>query len=103
MKSNFQDFQSIRRHRPRNRGRRGRDHAGSHRGRSGRLVNDEQKAAYEARGKKLAAAHHADFERARDRRDVRWDASPISTARLCMELYAQIKDDDWSLASPTAR
>jgi thiamine pyrophosphate-dependent acetolactate synthase large subunit-like protein len=28
---------------------------------------------------------------------IAWDASPISTARLCMELYAQIKDLDWSL------
>ena len=30
------------------------------------------------------------------------DASPISTARLCMELWAQIKDADWSLVSETA-
>ena len=36
-------------------------------------------------------------------RPIGWDASPISTARLCAELYAQIKDDDWSLASPTAQ
>ena len=28
-----------------------------------------------------------------------WDASPISTARLSMEIYAQIKDLDWSLVS----
>jgi len=28
---------------------------------------------------------------------IAWDASPISTARLCMELYGQIKDLDWSL------
>ena len=28
---------------------------------------------------------------------IAWDASPISTARLCMEIYAQIKDLDWSL------
>ena len=25
-----------------------------------------------------------------------WDASPISTARMAMEVYAQIKDLDWS-------
>ncbi len=30
---------------------------------------------------------------------VGWDASPISTARLCMELYGQIKDLDWSLVA----
>ncbi len=28
---------------------------------------------------------------------IAWNASPISTARLCMEIYAQIKDLDWSL------
>ncbi|PYM13661.1 MAG: hypothetical protein DMD81_20435 [Candidatus Rokuibacteriota bacterium] len=28
-----------------------------------------------------------------------WDASPISTARLCMELYATIRDLDWSLVA----
>ena len=30
-----------------------------------------------------------------------WNASPISTARLCMELWQQIKDHDWSLVSDT--
>jgi thiamine pyrophosphate-dependent acetolactate synthase large subunit-like protein len=30
-----------------------------------------------------------------------WDASPISTARLAAELWAQIKDQDWSLVSGT--
>jgi acetolactate synthase I/II/III large subunit len=67
-----------------------------------RLVNGEQKAAYEARGKKLAANHRADFERARVDATYGWDASPISTARLCMEVWAQIKNEDWSLVSPTA-
>lgn len=28
-----------------------------------------------------------------------WDARPISTARLCAELWDQIKHDDWSLVS----
>jgi thiamine pyrophosphate-dependent acetolactate synthase large subunit-like protein len=33
---------------------------------------------------------------------VGWDASPISTARLCMELWGLLKDEpDWTLASPT--
>jgi acetolactate synthase I/II/III large subunit len=67
-----------------------------------RRVNGEQKAAYEARGKKLAASHRADFERARIDATYGWDASPITTARLCMEVWAHIKDEDWSLVSPTA-
>jgi acetolactate synthase I/II/III large subunit len=48
-------------------------------------------------------AIRADRERARgatrQAAAVAWDASPISTARLCMELYAQIKDFDWSLVA----
>jgi acetolactate synthase I/II/III large subunit len=66
------------------------------------LIGGEHEAAYEARGKKLAAAHHADFERARTDATYGWDASPVSTARLCMEVWAQIKNEDWSLVSPTA-
>ncbi len=30
-----------------------------------------------------------------------WNARPISTARLCMELWQQIKEHDWSLVSDT--
>jgi acetolactate synthase-1/2/3 large subunit len=68
-----------------------------------KLVNGEQKAAYEARGKKLAANHHADFERSRFDATFGWDDSPITTARLCAELWAQIRNEDWSLASPTSQ
>jgi thiamine pyrophosphate-dependent acetolactate synthase large subunit-like protein len=28
-----------------------------------------------------------------------WDASPITVARLCAEVWAQIKDEDWSFVS----
>ena len=41
-----------------------------------KLVNGEQKAAYEARGKKLAANHHADLERVAPRRDLRLGRQP---------------------------
>jgi len=30
---------------------------------------------------------------------VAWDASPISTARLCMEVYNAVKGEDWSLVA----
>jgi thiamine pyrophosphate-dependent acetolactate synthase large subunit-like protein len=30
---------------------------------------------------------------------IGWDASPVSTARVCMELWAQIKHLDWALVS----
>ncbi|HKF12032.1 MAG TPA: thiamine pyrophosphate-dependent enzyme, partial [Xanthobacteraceae bacterium] len=32
-----------------------------------------------------------------------WDASPITTARMCAEVYAQIKDEDWSLVGNAIR
>jgi len=62
-----------------------------------RLIDAGRKSAFEARGKKLAEAHLATRERAKADATVGWDASPITTARMCAELYAQIKDEDWSL------
>ncbi len=41
-----------------------------------KLVNGEQKAAYEARGKKLAAGHRADFERSRLDATFGWNDEP---------------------------
>ena len=67
-----------------------------------KLVDSGKKGAYEGRGRKLAENHASEFERARVDATYGWDASPISTARLSMEVWAQIKDEDWSLASPTA-
>jgi thiamine pyrophosphate-dependent acetolactate synthase large subunit-like protein len=31
-----------------------------------------------------------------------WDASPVSTARLCQELWAQIRNDRWALVSSSS-
>jgi acetolactate synthase-1/2/3 large subunit len=64
-----------------------------------RLLDDGRRAAFEARGKKLAAAYLATIERAKSDATIGWDASPITMARLCAEIYAQIKDEDWSLAA----
>ena len=61
-----------------------------------RLVGGN-KSALEARGKKLAEEHRAAVEQARSDATIGWDASPITTARMCAELYAQIKGEDWSL------
>jgi acetolactate synthase-1/2/3 large subunit len=55
-----------------------------------------RKAAVEARGAALKKAHADTRERARQAASYAWDASPISTARMSMEVYAQIKDLDWS-------
>ena len=61
-----------------------------------------RKSSLEARGKKLAEFHKADFERARQDATYGWDASPVSTARLCAEVWNQMRDEDWSMPSPTA-
>ncbi len=65
------------------------------------LITADHKAKYEVRGKKLAAAHKGVFERARMDATYGWDASPISTARLTSEIWAAVKNEDWSLVSTT--
>jgi acetolactate synthase-1/2/3 large subunit len=62
-----------------------------------RLIDENRKSAFEARGKKLAEAHQATREQAKSDATIGWDASPITTGRMCAEVYAQIKDEDWSL------
>jgi acetolactate synthase I/II/III large subunit len=62
-----------------------------------RRVDAGRAAAYEARGKALAAAQMAMVEAAKSEATIGWDATPISTARLCAALWAQIRHEDWSL------
>ncbi len=62
-------------------------------------LGDSRKSALQDRGGRLAAAHQQTLQNARESATYAWDASPISTARLCAELWAQIKDEDWSLVS----
>jgi acetolactate synthase-1/2/3 large subunit len=64
-----------------------------------RQLTADRKRALQDRGAKLAAAHDRALEQARTDATYAWDASPISTARVCAELWAQIKDEDWSLVS----
>lgn len=67
-----------------------------------RLLTDDRKRAFEERGKKLAEAQQAARERLLTEASYGWDASPISTARMAMEIWAQVKDKDWSLVSNNA-
>jgi len=64
-----------------------------------RLITPDRKNAFQARGAKLAAAHDAAAEQARKEAAYGWDASPITTARMSAEIWAQIKNEDWSLVS----
>jgi acetolactate synthase-1/2/3 large subunit len=65
------------------------------------LIDAGRKSAYEARGKRYATAHLALIEQAKSAATIGWDSSPITTGRMCAEVYAQIKDDDWSLVGNT--
>jgi acetolactate synthase I/II/III large subunit len=58
---------------------------------------DDRKAALAKRGDAIREAHAKGRDATRQAAAIAWDASPISTARLCMELYGQIKDLDWSM------
>jgi len=58
-----------------------------------------QAAAIAAKKQPMEAAFHAMREAARNNATNGWDASPISTARLCQEIWAQIKHEKWSLVS----
>jgi acetolactate synthase I/II/III large subunit len=66
-----------------------------------KLVTDDRKRAFQDRGVRLKAAHMQALERSRDAAAFAWDASPISTARMCMELWSQIQNEDWSLVGAT--
>ena len=64
-----------------------------------RLMTADRQRALQERGKKLAETHQNAMDRARAEAAYAWDASPISTARMAAELWAQIKSEDWSLVS----
>ena len=64
-----------------------------------RLTTSDRRLLFADRGKQLAALHEEALAQAREAAAVGWDSSPISTARLCMETYAQVSDLDWSLVA----
>ena len=62
-------------------------------------IPNDRKAAIEKRGEAAKKAYAEARVRTRQAAALAWDASPISTARLVMETWAQIKDLDWSLVA----
>jgi thiamine pyrophosphate-dependent acetolactate synthase large subunit-like protein len=63
-----------------------------------RLTAD-QKRVFKERGDSFAIARQKQLEQARADALYGWDASPISTARVSVELWEQIQKEDWSLVS----
>jgi acetolactate synthase-1/2/3 large subunit len=55
--------------------------------------------AFADRGAKLKEAFNASLQRYRQAATYAWDASPISVARLCAEIYGQIEHENWALVS----
>ena len=64
-----------------------------------RVITADRKSAFQARGQKLAEARKTAIDRMRSDATYAWDASPVTTARLSAEIWAQIKNEDWSLVS----
>ena len=62
-------------------------------------IPNDRKAAIEKRGEAARKAYAEARERTKQAAALAWDASPISTARLVMETWGQIKDLDWSLVA----
>ena len=60
-----------------------------------------RKSALETRGAKLAAMRPRLLDADREAAVVGWDASPISVARTTMELWDQIKNEDWTMPTET--
>jgi acetolactate synthase-1/2/3 large subunit len=63
------------------------------------LIDQGKKSNFELRGKKLADAHQKALTEQRAAAAEGWDSQPISVARMVMELYNVIKDEDWTYAS----
>jgi acetolactate synthase I/II/III large subunit len=62
-------------------------------------ILSEKRAATAKRVDAMRLAYVNAREKTKQAAAIAWDASPISTARLVMEIWAQIKDLDWSLVS----
>jgi acetolactate synthase-1/2/3 large subunit len=64
-------------------------------------LRNRTRSTLQARGARLRDLHQAALVQSRDAAALGWDDQPISTARMCMELYEQIRDEDWALVSGT--
>jgi acetolactate synthase-1/2/3 large subunit len=64
-----------------------------------RQLGADRARVLQDRGRKIAALHREARVQAMNAAAYGWDSSPISLARLSAELWAQIKDEDWSLVS----
>ncbi|HEV2199190.1 MAG TPA: thiamine pyrophosphate-dependent enzyme [Bryobacteraceae bacterium] len=62
-----------------------------------KLITSDRRMAMQARGARLAEQHKKNRETALAQATLGWDSSPLAPARISAELWAQIKNEDWSL------
>ena len=60
------------------------------------MTTGDRQQVFQERGSKLADDHQKAWDRARADAANGWDSTPISTARVSSELWAQIQHEDWS-------
>jgi thiamine pyrophosphate-dependent acetolactate synthase large subunit-like protein len=60
---------------------------------------DGRRASIAPRIERFRVLHAQAWEASRQAAAFGWDASPVSTARLCMELWQAIRHEDWALVS----
>jgi thiamine pyrophosphate-dependent acetolactate synthase large subunit-like protein len=64
-----------------------------------REVTSGGKNSIAMRGERMREAYDGFAERARAEAALAWDATPIASARMYMELWGQLKQEDWALVS----
>ncbi|HZE53722.1 MAG TPA: thiamine pyrophosphate-dependent enzyme [Bradyrhizobium sp.] len=64
-----------------------------------REISSGGKNSIAMRGEKMREAYDGFAERARAEAVLAWDTTPISSARMYMELWEQLKQEDWALVS----
>ena len=67
-----------------------------------KLITPDRRTAMQARGAKLAEQHKKNKENAITQATLGWDSSPLAPSRISAELWAQIKNEDWSLVGNDA-
>jgi acetolactate synthase I/II/III large subunit len=64
-------------------------------------TSTRRRGFFKTRGERLAQDHLKSLEDSRNAAAVGWDSQPITTARLCAEIYGQIRNEDWALCNGT--
>lgn len=62
-------------------------------------IDSAATARIKTRRDSVAKMHAEARAASREAATLAWDASPVATARLCAELWAVVKNEDWSLVS----